>query len=291
MHAARREGSDNLVGHLGWIPTMNMTPWRMMMTSKPSILVARPILFATFLMTVLLGFPGISRADIVAFDMVGSASQNLVSFTDDPAIPFGSAADGFNKFQRGVSVSIPFAVMDDSAGSFPPDTLGIIKTGNTDEFFGIVDTNNPDTSGRDVIATWVFDISGASGLALSIDMGAMGDFEASPTTGDFFDWSYSIDGGATMVAFASTVDEAATITYTMEGGTPATLDDPMLVDGVVLTNNLAQFVASLTGTGSVLTLTLTANTDSGSEAIAFQNLVIDGTISAPSAVVAFDMVG
>ena len=167
------------------------------MTWKPSILVARPILFAIFLMTVLLALPGNSRAAIVAFDMVGSASQNLVSFTEDPAIPFGPPADGFNKFQRGVSASIPLQVVDDSAGSFPPDTLGIIKNGNTDEFFGIVDTNNPDTGGRDVIATWVFDISGASDLALSIDMGAMGDFEASATTGDFFEWSYSIDGGAT----------------------------------------------------------------------------------------------
>ena len=70
------------------------------------------------------------------------------------------------------------------------------RTGDTDEFFGIVDTNNPDTSGRDVVATWVFDIGAASNLSLSIDMGAMGDFEASPTTGDFFNWSYSIDGGA-----------------------------------------------------------------------------------------------
>ena len=55
----------------------------------------------------------------VAFDMVGSASQNLTSFTDDPAIPFSSPADGFNKFQRGVSPTIPFDVLDDSAGSYP----------------------------------------------------------------------------------------------------------------------------------------------------------------------------
>jgi len=238
---------------------------------------------ATFLMTVLLSLPGISRADIVAFDMVGSTSQNLVSFTDDPAIPFGSAADGFNKFQVGVSTSIPFAVVDDSAGSFPPDTLGIIKNGNTDEFFGIVDTNNPDTSGRDVVATWVFDISGASNLALSIDMGAMGDFEASPTTGDFFNWSYSIDGGAAVTAFQSSVDEGATQTYTMEGGTPVSLDDPMLLNGVLLTNNLVPFVAPLTGTGSQLTLILTANTDSGSEAVAFQNLIISAGTPPPLA--------
>jgi hypothetical protein len=65
-----------------------------------------------FILVILLGLPGVARADVVAYDMVGSASQNLVSFTDDPAIPFTSVADGFNKFQRGVSASIPFAVVD-----------------------------------------------------------------------------------------------------------------------------------------------------------------------------------
>ena len=77
-----------------------------------------------------------------------------------------------------------------------------------------------------------------------------------------------------MVAFASSVDEAGSYDYTMEGGALVTLSDPMLVDGVVLINDLAPFVAPITGSGSELTLTLTANTDGGSEAIAFQNLII-----------------
>ena len=202
--------------------------------------------------------------------MVGSASQNLISFTDDPAIPFTSAADGFNKFQRGVSPTIPFSVLDDSLSIFPADSLGIIKEGNTDEFFGVTDTVNEDTSGP-VSATWVFDISGASDLSLSIDMGAMGDFESSDT----FIWEYSIDGGATQIAFANTVDEAGSHTYTLEGGASFTLNDPMLVDGTVLTNDLQTFTTALSGTGSELTLTLTANTDGGSEAFVFQNIVLN----------------
>ena len=223
----------------------------------------------------LLIMAGIAQAEPtpIAYDMVDSASQNLVSFTYDPAIPFSSAGDGFNKFQRGVSPSIPFAVVDDSAGSFPPDTLGIIKTGNTDEFFGIVDTNNGDTGGRDVVASWVFNISGASNISLSIDMGAMGDFEAS---NDFFNWSYRIDGGPVQTAFQSSVDEAASQTYTMESGTEVTLNDPMLANGVLLDNGLQTLTAALTGSGSQLTLILTANTDGGSETIAFQDIVIDG---------------
>jgi hypothetical protein len=211
-------------------------------------------------------------ADVVAYDMVSSTSQNLISFTDDPAIPFTSNADGFQKFQRGISTTIPFAVLDDSAGSFPSDTLGIIKTSNTDEFFGIVDTNNPDTGGSDVVSTWVFDISGASNLSLAIDMGAMGDFEAAS---DFFNWSYSIDGGSAQTAFKSSVDEAVSQTYTLESGTEVTLNDPMLVNGVLLNNNLQTQTVALAGSGNQLTLVLTANTNSGSEAVAFQDIAIN----------------
>ena len=259
------------------------------MASRPSILVVRTLLFVALMLAPLVGLPVSSEAQVVAFDMVGSASQNLVSFTDDPAIPFTSTADGFNKFQRGVSPTIPFAVLDDSAGSFPPDTLGIVRTGNIDEFFGIVDTNNGDTGGADVVATWVFDISGASDLGLSIDMGAMGDFEAS---NDFFNFSYSIDGSPAQTAFQSSVDEDATQDYTMEGGAVVTLSDPMLVNGSLLTNDMAPFFTDLSGTGSQLTLILTANTDGGSEAIAFQNLIITAGVGPPPppTVIAFDMV-
>lgn len=209
---------------------------------------------------------------VVAFDMVNSASLNLTSFTDDPAIPFTSAGDGFQKFQRGVSPSIPFAVLDDSLSIFPSDSLGIIKEANTDVFFGVSDTENPDNSGP-VSAEWVFDITGATDLSLSIDMGAMGDFESSDT----FVWTYQIDGGPVLTAFASTVDEAGSHTYTLEGGASFTLSDPMLVDGTVLTNDLQTFTTPLTGSGSLLTLTLTAQTDGGSEAFAFQNISISGT--------------
>ena len=76
-----------------------------------------------------------------------------------------------------MSATIPFAVLDDSLVIFPTDNLGIIKDGNTDVFFGVVDTENPQNSGP-VIATWSFNVSGATGLVLSIDMGAMGDFES-----------------------------------------------------------------------------------------------------------------
>jgi predicted extracellular nuclease len=213
--------------------------------------------------------PLVANAQVIASDMDGSASQNLVSYTNPWEFAFGSPGDGFQKYQRGVSPTIPFSVLDDSLSIFTADSLGIIKEGNTDEFFGVTDTVNGDTSGP-VTATWVFDITGGTDLVLSIDMGAMGDFESS----DVFEWSYSIDGGPSMVAFASSVDEAGSQTYTLEGGASFTLNDPMLVDGTVLTNDLATFSTALAGSGSQLTLTLTASTDGGSEAFAFQTIRI-----------------
>jgi len=206
----------------------------------------------------------------VAFDMVGSASQNLVSYTNPYTGAFSSLADGFQKYQRGVSPTIPFPVLDDSLSIYTGDNLGMIKEGNTDIFFGVTDTVNGDTSGP-VSAVWEFDISGADDLALSIDMGAMGDFEA----GDVFTWEYSIDGAATQTAFANTVDEAGAYTYTLEGGGSFTLNDPMLMNGTILTNDMATFTTAMTGTGSTLTLTLTATTNGGTEAFAFQNIIID----------------
>jgi hypothetical protein len=205
----------------------------------------------------------------VAFDMVASTDLNLTSFTNPWAGAFGSPGDGFQKYQRGVSSNIPFSIADDSLSIFPTDSQGIIKEGNTDVFFGVTDTQNPDNSGP-VSATWVFDVSGASGLGLSIDMGAMGDFESS----DYFEWTYSIDGGPTLTAFSSSVDESGSFTYTLEGGASFTLNDPMLVQGTVLSNDLTTFSTSLFGEGSALTVTLTAQTDGGTEAFAFQNLIV-----------------
>ena len=205
----------------------------------------------------------------VAFDMVASTSENLISFTNPFNGAYSSPADGFQKYRRGVSPSIPFDLLDDSLSIFPSDSHGIVKEGNTDVFFGATDT---DQGGAffSVSATWVFDVSGASGLGLSIDMGAMGDFESS----DFFEWTYSIDGGPTITAFASAVDEAGSFAYVLEGGNSFTLNDPMLVQGTVLTNDLAPFHTSLFGSGSELTLTLTARVNTNRESLVFQNIIV-----------------
>jgi len=209
---------------------------------------------------------------VIAYDMVGSTSQNLTSYVNN-APPFSSSADGFGKYQRGISPTIPFAVLDDSLVSYPPDSQGIIDDNNTNEFFGAADTINGDNPSGPVTAVWTFDVSGFDNLELSIDMGAMGDFEAS----DPFTWEASIDGGTAETVFANTVDEAGSQTYTLAGGANFTLNDPMLVDGVLLNNVLQTFTKPISGSGNELVLTLTLETNGSDEAIAFQNISISGT--------------
>jgi len=216
-----------------------------------------------------------SAAEVVAQDMVGTTSLNLVSYTNPFTGAFASAGDGFQKYQRGVSADIPFSVVDDSLVTFPGDNQGIIDDNNLDEFFGVVDTVNEDNSDP-VTADWVFDISGAENLELSIDMGAMGDFEAGSDT---YVWTYSIDGGTVETAFSSSVDEAATLDYTLADGAVYTLDDPLAVNGTTLNNVLQTITVPVTGTGSELALTLTSSTDGGSEGYAAQNIVIAGDVS------------
>lgn len=225
-----------------------------------------------------------ASAGIIAFDMVGSASQNLSAYNNPFTDAFGSPGDGFQIYQRGVSSSIPFAVLDDST-TFTSDSIGIVDSTNTDTFFGIVDTQNGDNSGP-VTAEWVFDINGASNLSMSIDMGAMGDFENS----DEFNWSYSIDGGAVAALFDGIVDESIAQDYTLESGSMFTYNDPMTVNGVSLSNEFMNFSNMINGTGSSLSIFLTATTNGGTEGIAFQNLIISGDamdVSEPSMLVLF----
>ena len=245
-----------------------------------------PVSLLVTLMLLSLFMTQTAVAGVAASDMVGSSSQNLNSFTNPFNGAFSSAADGFQKYQRGVSASIPFAITDDSLSIFTGDKFGIITEGNTDVFFGVADTVNSNTSGP-VSAIWEFDISGAVQLGLSIDMGAMGDFE----TSDTFEWTYSIDGGPTLVAFTAVTDDAGVNTYTLEGGASFMVNDPTTMQGVILTNNLATFSTLISGDGSVLTLTFTANTNGGDEAFAFQNLIVTDDNPLPPPGIAFDMFG
>ncbi|MDH3588519.1 MAG: PEP-CTERM sorting domain-containing protein [Gammaproteobacteria bacterium] len=244
-----------------------------------------------------MALPAVTNAtNIIGFDLVGSGSQNLISYSNEvtDAGGYSSAGDGFGIYQRGVSASIPFALLDDSLSIFPGDTLGIIDENNTGRFFGVTDTINGDIFPDTVSASWVFDISGFNNLSVSLDIGAMGDFEDAVGFGeeDFFDLSYSIDGGPLMSLFRSFVDEDGSLTYTLSDGDMFTLDDPMTLDGVILSNMLQTFSADILGSGSELTLTLAAQGNGGSEAtMVFQNLIVRAPEPAMLALLTLGLLG
>lgn len=218
------------------------------------------------------------------------STVNRTAFSQTPAAgAFSSPADGFQVFQSGVSSSIPFALVDDSFSVFVNDQQGIVDNSpdspghKSDAWFGVVDTENSDNPGGVATATWSFDISGANGLEVSIDMGAMGDFDSA----DSFLWTYSIDGEAAQDLFTSSIDEAGSSTYTLADGDMFTLDDPLLMTNaqnqtVQLTNDFQTLTSMLDGSGDVLTLEFTAISNGNdaasfnSEAYVFDNIVIEG---------------
>ncbi|KZL05007.1 Endonuclease/Exonuclease/phosphatase family protein [Pseudovibrio axinellae] len=226
-----------------------------------------------------------SQRDVIAFDMVDSQNMGLVNFTNT-APDFSSAGDGFGKY---TADSAPYSIVDSTAGSYEGDTLGIIdETTNTGEFFGVTDSINADNT-EALTASWTFDIAGYNDLGLSLDLGAMGDFESTDT----FVIRYSIDGGEEQVLYSFTSDDDASQTYTLANGSTVDLDDPLVEtsSGVVLTNELQTLVSELEGTGSELTITVEGVADGGSEAFAMQNLKILGNPAIVRETFAFDMVG
>ena len=218
-----------------------------------------------------------ATAQPVAFDTF-DATLNRTNFTQNPAPgAFGNAGDGFEVYQRGVSATVPFQLLDDTASVFPADALGIIKESKTDRWFGITDTVNPANPTGATVAEWTFLITGAEFPSVSIDMGAMGDFEAA----DSFVWTYSIDGGPLTPLFSVFADESASLLYTLDSGTQVSLNDPLQLNGVFLNNNLATFSAPLSGTGNQLVIRLNAVTDGGEEGYVFDNIVVLSNPVAP----------
>jgi hypothetical protein len=224
--------------------------------------------------------------------------QMYTSFTPVPdtnSTPFGSAGDGFGIYQRFVSTSIPFSMIDDTVTNFPTDALGPVKSKKLDNWFGSNDLQNPsNTSGLGTI-TWTFDIAGQSNLQLRIDVAAMGDWEATGTmasVADSYVWSYSIDGGGSTTVFSCLPDEAQdNVPHEMESGSPVSLSDPLVVNGTTrLSNSFETLTANIAGTGNQLTLVLAASNDSD-EAYIFDNIYITTGGGAPECSCVGDIVG
>ena len=176
---------------------------------------------------------------------------------------------------------------DDSAGTFPTDAHGVINTAvKTDAWFGVVDTVDATNPSGDGIAAWQFNVAGASSLEISIDMGAMGNYEATGANPDAYHWTYSLDGGTFSPLFTSSVDENLSANYTLAGGGVFNLPDPLFMTNtanqtVQLSNVLQTLTSTVVGAGDLLTIRLIAHTDGSSdEAYAFDNIVVTGLVAA-----------
>ena len=108
---------------------------------------------------------------------------------DDPGQPTGP-------------IGLPFDIIDETvleaAGSDvnTDDTFGILRSTDRDAVFGLADTENNQNSGP-VNASWTFNVAGATNLQISAAFAAVGNFDDD----DFFNFTYSIDGGPTQTAF------------------------------------------------------------------------------------------
>jgi endonuclease/exonuclease/phosphatase family metal-dependent hydrolase len=208
------------------------------------------------------------------------APRNRLSFALSPPVGTYSSTRGFQRYQVGAG-SVPAVLLDQTLTSNPSDTLGIIVDGQkTDGWFGVADTEdateNPTGAAQ---ATWQFDVADVTQLEVSIDMGAIGDFEAI----DVFNWTYALDGGAFQPLFTSSVDEAGSKVYALAGGNMATHPDPLSMTPAggaptELSNVLQTLTAAIPGVGDVLTLRLSAHTNGAGEAYAFDNIVVTGLV-------------
>ena len=225
----------------------------------------------TLLLLLSLTITHTTNASMISFDLLTENAEPFISYSNPYHDIFTSSSDGFQIYQRGIDNTIASALLDDSSTA-TSDNLGLIDSHNQQNFFGIVDTVNPDNPTDFATASWLIDISNLTMLTFLIDMAAMGDFEAS----DQFWWRYSIDNAPLETIFQGVTDESAANNYILESGTEISLFDPIAVNSTLLNNKFQHFSSTLAGSGNVLKLELTAKTNSGSEVIAFQNVQLQG---------------
>ncbi len=172
-----------------------------------------------------------------------------------------------------------FGIVDRNVnGDFADDSVadmgdvGLIASDKTDLFLGFADTANRDNETGDVSVTWTASTAGATGLSVSFEIAAMGDFEP----GDAMTMTASFDGGAAETLFTSTLDDDGVFTYVLQSGAMVDLNDPFVIDGTVVSNVFQTFTFPITGSGTQLTLTLNYNTNGGNEPVAIDNLLVTG---------------
>ncbi len=180
---------------------------------------------------------------------------------------FSSPFDVFGIVDRTVNIDFEDSTLID------PTFQGMFPTTVADNFLATEDLDNGDNPDGTGSVVYEFDIVGASNLTFSANFAAMGNFEVS---NDINTITASIDGGADELLIDFIVDEDAVQTYTFEDGSTTDEDDPMTIQGTLLGNSFQNFSAPISGTGNVLTITMSFAGNGGNELIAINDLLIEG---------------
>lgn len=194
---------------------------------------------------------------------------------------------------------MPFDVADDSVEdvsgartgtNFPGDTSGLAGQ-NTTAFFALNDADGVAVND----ATWTFSGWGTAILSsITMDLAAIGDFEASSTDGFLIE--AAVDGGAYQEIFRAATDESASKTYrALDGGLVPDFNDPLelFIDGSATSVGFLDKCDPATGAFDTYTSTLLdgvaaasvniriswSGAPSGSEPMGIDNLTVNGFTS------------
>lgn len=238
-------------------------------------------------------------------------NDRWVQFNNSPSFDDGFGYMAVNGGNEGIDAVDPMPTpdfIDTSRDSGTETGTGVILDDDFDNFFGVQDLDNSDNpSGAPYSASWVFDITGASGaLEMAVDIAAMGDFDDPPS--DEYHFEYSFDGTEFSTAlvtdtfnfdtsyttdpssFVNEIDQTVAgqdaselppeLVYEFASGELAAFNDPLTINGEFLNNDLQNFSAFLgDATSNELTVRFTATTNGDGKAFAFRNLTVsDGAV-------------
>jgi len=255
-------------------------------------------------------------ADVIGFEDFDGGATNLNGTTNvfDFNAGGGQFGDVFGRVEPFVT-GMPFDVADDSAADvsgdgtgapFPTDSIGLIGQNST-AIFAMNDMDGvSDSTGAPLNnAVWSFDITSAITIDdVTIDLGALGDFEAGSTDGFLIE--AQIDGGGYAEIFRARTDEAAFKDYRPnDAGGIFSDDDPLalFIDGAVDSVGFLDKSDAATGlmdsytslllagqSGTTLDIRVSwAGSPSGSEPMGLDNITINGTIPEPATVALLGM--
>ncbi|WP_172329807.1 ExeM/NucH family extracellular endonuclease [Mangrovicoccus sp. HB161399] len=188
-------------------------------------------------------------------------------------------SEGFETDGNGTRYATSVAEFTDGSGDFFLRTDGSdigsfyqVAGAEGSYFFAGMDLDGEGAEGSQVLTITGIDISGYSGLELSVMVAEDDDGESQDWDADSgFTVDYSVDGGAwqTALSFVASDTNTEPMQDTDFDGTG---------DGPALSATFAAFAAMLSGTGSTLDLRFNlSNLNAGDEDVAFDKIEISGT--------------